>query len=100
MIQIIWEFRVGEERAEFLRYYSSVGAWAILFRKSPGYKQTILLRDSQDENRYITIDIWESLEFFSKFKKQFSEEYETLDEECEKFAKDERSIGVFQLIET
>ena len=101
MIQIIWEFSVKENmRAKFLRYYSSAGLWASLFRKNPGYRETKLLQDTQDENRYFTIDIWENEEYFEGFIKSLAEEYDALNKECEEFTEAERNIGLFKLIET
>ena len=97
MILIVWEFRVKESiRSKFLRYYSSTGVWAMLFRKSPAYRETKLPQDTRDENRYVTIDSWETEEAFESFQKQFSEEYRALDKECEEFTEAERKIGLFK----
>jgi len=101
MILSVWEFRVKQTmRAEFLRYYSSTGLWVTLFRKNPAYKETRLLHDTQDENRYITVDFWENEEALESFKKKFGEEYKALDKECEEFTEFERSLGTFKMIET
>jgi len=97
MILIVWEFRVKESmRSKFLRYYSSTGVWAALFRKSPAYRETKLLQDTKDENRYVTMDSWDTEEAFESFQEKFREEYRALDKECEEFTDTERKIGLFK----
>ena len=52
LIQIVWEFTVREDQvAEFEKFYSSTGSWAALFRRSPGFVGTTLLRDTQTPHR-------------------------------------------------
>jgi hypothetical protein len=58
---VIWEFQVKRDhKRQFEGAYGANGAWAQLFRKSPKYSDTQLLRDEANENRYITIG---SMEF-------------------------------------
>ena len=46
MIVIVWEFRVQPgQAAGFERAYAPEGDWARLFRRSPAYRGTELLRD-------------------------------------------------------
>jgi Holliday junction DNA helicase RuvB len=48
LLQIVWEFIVRDGKiAEFERSYSATGSWAKLFRGSPGYLGTTLLREAQ-----------------------------------------------------
>jgi heme-degrading monooxygenase HmoA len=62
LVQIIWEFTVRDGRvAEFEKLYSATGSWAALFRRSPGFVGTALLRDTQTPHRYVTIDRWDSV---------------------------------------
>ena len=47
MIQLVWEFIVRpDDIREFETHYSSGGTWAELFRKSAGYRGTVLWRDA------------------------------------------------------
>jgi len=99
MIHVIWEFRAKAEKVrEFERDYSSSGAWARLFRRSPGYKESVLARDANVANRYIVIDVWESRSSYEAFKDRFSEEYEKLDRRCQSLTDEENPIGVFERI--
>lgn len=99
MIQYVWEFLPKKEKiAEFERYYSSSGAWAALFAKSPGYRGTVLLRDAEQPARYLTIDSWDSPELYETMRKNFAPEFGQLDHACEAFTDSERRIGAFEVL--
>jgi len=92
----LWEFIVEQNRTdEFERNYGPEGSWVQLFRQSPGYIETILLRDSADEQRFVTIDRWESAEAYRAFRATFSRQYAELDERCEQLTIAETAIGCF-----
>ena len=97
MIQFVWEFIArGDKIAEFEKHYSAAGSWATLFRDSPGYLGTTLLRDAQTPRRYLTIDRWESMESHHAMRERFAEQYGALDRECEVLTEIERQIGIFE----
>lgn len=97
MVQFVWEFLARAERiAEFERIYAGNGSWAKLFAKSPGFRGTSLLHDSQNARRFLTIDCWDSVETESAMREQFGREYEELDRACEKLTEAERRIGIFE----
>lgn len=96
LFQILWEFNVREEQiAEFEKFYSPTGLWAKLFRGSPGYLGTVLLRDAQAPRRYVTIDRWENAASHRAMRGRFAKEYEALDKLCEALTESERQIGTF-----
>lgn len=68
---------------------------AILFRRSPGYIGTRLLRDRDDPLRFVTVDDWESEQHYRAFRTQFSSEYEALDRICEELTSAETAVGQF-----
>jgi heme-degrading monooxygenase HmoA len=93
---IIWEFTVREEHIrEFIRAYGSNGDWAKLFRLGDGYLGTQLLRSSQQQNVFLTIDGWESAACFEIFRERFASEYKNLDALLEDYTLSERKLGVF-----
>jgi heme-degrading monooxygenase HmoA len=99
MVSIVWEFRVQEGREqEFELLYNSEGLWAILFRSSPAYHGTKLLRDTDGTRRYLTIDRWHTMLDFQQFKQMFQSEYKAIDEKCEEFTESERLVGIFEEI--
>lgn len=99
MVQIVWEFYVQEGREEEFEFlYNGEGLWASLFRNSPAYHGTTLLRDTDGTRRYLTIDRWHRHEDFQQFKQTFDTEYHAIDEKCEELTEKERLIGIFEEI--
>ena len=97
MLHIVWEFHARPERlAEFELHYGPNGSWAQLFRNGAGYRQTLMLRDNQDRNRFLVIDIWDRAESFATFKQNFDLEYTALDKRCEELTVVESLIGNFE----
>ncbi len=100
MYVIIWEFESTTARqSEFERAYGPAGDWAKLFQCAPGYLGTELLRCSQGEARYFTLDRWDVHESFAAFQQNHAREYETLDERCEGLTVRETRIGGFGAVE-
>lgn len=92
----IWEFTVAPGcHAEFEAMYGPDGDWAALFRQSPGFMGTTLLRDRTSEDRYLTIDRWESELAWRTFRSSLAALYEALDLRGETLTVAEREIGEF-----
>lgn len=101
MACFVWEFIVRADTIkEFERVYSNGGPWGALFAKSPGFRGTSLLRDTQNPRRFLTIDRWESAAAHSTMREQFAREYEDLDRACEKLTESERRIGIFEELDS
>jgi heme-degrading monooxygenase HmoA len=99
MYVIIWEYQVKEEQlVAFEKIYASHGAWAELFRKEVGYLGTELLRDSNQPQRYITIDRWTSPEDYESFRSKWESEYARLDAQCEGLTEQETLLGKWESI--
>lgn len=97
MIYVVWEFTVrAEERSAFENAYKADGVWAQLFRLDPAYRETILIRDSEQSGRYLTIDVWEDRNSYLSFKERFAGDYRKIDEDCEKLTLSEHLIGIFE----
>lgn len=96
MIVIVWEFRVQPgQAADFERAYGPEGDWARLFRRSPAYHGTELLRDREDPERYLTLDRWDDASDFEAFKASHGEDYRRLDVALEPLCAEERLVGRF-----
>jgi heme-degrading monooxygenase HmoA len=99
MVRIVWEFHVKPGREEeFELFYNGEGLWALLFRKSPDYFGTKLMRDLNTPGRYITVDKWDADYAFAEFKKTVEFEYNAIDRKCEELTESERLLGVFEEI--
>jgi heme-degrading monooxygenase HmoA len=96
MFVVVWQFEVDEAKvADFEAAYSPEGAWAKLFRSSPDYRGTELLRDAYIPGNYLTIDRWASEEAFRAFRKGHDQEYEALDRVCDSLTGRETRIGAY-----
>ena len=92
----VWEFKVLPEREQqFLAAYGPSGAWSLLFRKSAGYVETLLLQDQEIPGRFLTIDRWSSQSAHDAFLAQFRAEYEALDRACESLTQHESNLGSY-----
>ena len=99
MIHIVWEFRVKPGKAaEFERHYSNSGIWATFFKQGDGYHGTVLVRDTEHPDRYLTFDLWDNLAAYHEFKSEFSEEYFRIDRECEALTEKETCLGMFEAL--
>jgi heme-degrading monooxygenase HmoA len=71
MFVVIWQFEIAEENlASFEASYGDAGPWSQLFRHSPNYLGTELLRDAYIPGSYLTIDRWTSESDFRAFRKE------------------------------
>jgi heme-degrading monooxygenase HmoA len=96
MFVVVWQFEIAEEKiAGFEAAYGSEGAWAQLFRSSPDYQGTELLRDAYIPGAYLTIDRWASEEAFRAFRKAHDADYESLDRTCDSLTSRETRIGAY-----
>lgn len=96
MFVVVWQFEVAEEKIDaFEAAYGSEGSWAQLFRTSPDYLGTELLRDAYIPGLYLTIDRWASEDAFRAFRKSHDADYETLDRSCDALTSRETRIGAY-----
>jgi heme-degrading monooxygenase HmoA len=100
MYVIVWEYQVKAEYLEdFEKIYGAGGAWADLFQRENGYLGTELLYDPQNPQGYITIDRWVSSLAYDNFLVSCQEEYELLDEKCNKLTERETLLGKWETID-
>jgi len=96
MFVVVWQFEIAEENvAAFEAAYGAQGAWSQLFRTSPEYNGTELLRDAYIPGNYLTIDRWTSEEAFRAFRKEHDSEYEKLDRRCDALTAKETRVGAY-----
>ena len=96
MFLALWEFEVKPGCEEkFVRVYGANGAWAKLFLQDSMYRGTRLVKDTERERVYLTLDFWETREAYEKFKKENTTEYERIDKECEGMTARETCLGEY-----
>jgi len=92
----VWEFLVPPDCvADFERHYGPNGTWASLFRRAPGYIETLLLSDRSVPGRYVTVDRWKDEASHAAFQAAFGAEYSALDAECAMLTTGESLVGIF-----
>ena len=95
----VWEYTIDSSlRDEFLSAYASDGEWAKLMSRHRGYVGTSLFHDTENGNRYVTVDYWLSKSDRDSFRTAFSDEYDQLDQKCERFTATEVFIGDFFVV--
>jgi heme-degrading monooxygenase HmoA len=93
---VVWQFEVAEQNvAAFEAAYGADGSWARLFRSSPKYLGTELLRDAYVPGSYLTIDRWASEDDFRAFRKDHDPQYEALDRACDALTSRETRVGAY-----
>ena len=98
MFVVVWQFEIAEDKlAAFEATYGPDGAWAHLFRSSPDYRGTELLRDAYVPGSYLTIDRWASEGAFRAFRREHDGAYEQLDRDCDALVERECRIGAYNL---
>lgn len=96
MFIVVWQFEIAEEKVSaFEAAYGPEGSWAQLFRVSPDYRGTELLRDVYVAGNYLTIDRWASEDAFRSFRRDHDAEYEALDRGCDALTTRETRIGAY-----
>src|SRR5277367_3418582 len=97
MVRYVWEFVARADKVkEFERAYANSGPWAQLFCRHDGYEGSVLLRDTENARRYLTIDSWQSAALQREMRERAAKEYEELDRTFENLTDSERRIGVFE----
>ena len=97
MVQVVWEFIVRHEAIpEFERVYGGEGPWVQLFKAFPGYRGTSLLRDLANPRRYLTIDMWDTVEHRTAMLAAAREQYHHLDVRSSDLTESEAELGVFE----
>jgi heme-degrading monooxygenase HmoA len=62
---IVWEFLAPRHRiADFKAAYGPAGDWASLFARAECFVEIQLLRSTEHDGRYLTIDRWTSQDAF------------------------------------
>ena len=96
-----WEFQVKPSSIPaFEEAYGPDGAWAQLFRRSPDYLGTELVRDLDHPGHYVTLDRWTSRECLRRFKQDHQSAYADLDKQCESLNEKETFLGDFESADT
>jgi hypothetical protein len=99
MFVIIWQYTVHPKHLQlFIEYYHAKGTWSKFFQSSASYIGTEFLQ-TENENRFITIDKWMNEHSYDQFLRDHKKKYEEIDKHCEAFTIDESLVGHYFLLE-
>jgi heme-degrading monooxygenase HmoA len=99
MVEVVWEFIVMEEaRGRFELAYGPGGAWSNLFARSPGFRGTTVLRDTQERRRYLTIDLWETRDRLEQALAENRAEYADLQAAMDEWTESRTILGMFRVL--
>lgn len=100
MLVVVWEYRARPDRAEdFESSYRPDGPWAELFRESPGFISTTLMKDLRDPLRFLVADRWTSETVYEQFKHDVAQRYLDLSDRSRRLYERETEIGRFDFLE-
>ena len=95
MISLIFTYEVRDS-AEFERVYGPDGEWAQFFRAGRGYVGTELLRDVENQGRYVVVDRWESADAYNTFVQEHRDEYMQRVDDTRFYYDQELRLGTFE----
>ena len=98
MIEVVWEFVVNEEaRDRFELVYGPGGAWSELFARHPGFRGTTLLRDTNNQQRYLTVDFWDTEAQREQMLADRGADYSNLRAALDDWTESQTEVGVFRV---
>ena len=100
MLVVVWEYRARPERVEeFESFYRPDGPWGALFRESPAFISSTLMKDQRDPLRFLVADRWTSETVYEEFKRGIATRYQELSDRGQRLYDRETEIGRFDFLE-
>lgn len=98
MIEVFCEYVVREEAVgRFELAYGPGGAWSKLFSRSPGFRGLTLLRDADDPCRFLSVDVWDSIDEREQALAQGGPDYARLGSSLAEWTDLQTQLGVFMV---
>lgn len=99
MIEIVWEFLVKEgAQGQFELLYGPGGAWSKVSSNASGFRGTTLLRDEENPQRYLTIEVWDSTEQHEQMLLENRSKVSELDEAFTEWTISHNKLGTFRTL--
>src|SRR5881409_267383 len=100
MLVVVWEYVAKPDRTEdFESFYRADGPWAELFRESPAFVSTTLMKDLSDPRRFMIADRWTSVEVYEEFKRECAARWQELAERGARLYERETEVGRFDFVD-
>jgi hypothetical protein len=99
MIELVREFVIhGDMCAQFELTFGPGGAFSELFASKPGFRGLSLMRDVDNSQRYLSVEIWESKARRAEAIEKDQEGFSELDEMLDRLASARTDLGSFRLL--
>ena len=99
MVEMMWEISVKEQaRGQFELAYGPGGAWSKLFGRCAGFRGITLLRDANNSQRYVAIEIWDAEEQRAQALVERDAEHATLIASLSEWVEAINELGTFRLL--
>jgi quinol monooxygenase YgiN len=100
MLVVVWEYRVSPRRVEeFESFYRPDGPWGAMFRESPAFISTTLMRDLRDPMRFMVADRWTSETVYEEFKREHTTRWHEMSERGRRLFENETEVGRFDFVD-
>lgn len=100
MLVVVWEYYAKPDRIEdFESFYRADGPWGVLFRESPAFVSTTLMKDLRDPRRFVVADRWTSGEIYEEFKREREPVWNELSERGARLYERESEYGRFDFVD-
>ncbi|HBY17679.1 MAG TPA: hypothetical protein DEH00_00735 [Candidatus Marinimicrobia bacterium] len=99
MIESIDEYVIKPEyRARFELTFGPGGAWDHMFSRCEGYRGTTVLRDTETPERFLVVNLWDSVEHRDKALKKHEEALSHVRTDLNAWTESEMYQGVFTVL--
>jgi heme-degrading monooxygenase HmoA len=99
MIEIVWEFIIKETyRGQFELAFGPGGVWSKLYSRSPGFKGTTVLRDTEKHHRYLVIDLWSTEAQRNRALVEQKTEFEDMRTSLAEWTESTTEVGKFRVM--
>src|SRR5258705_5409054 len=100
MLVVVWEYLAKPDRVdEFESFYRPDGPWGDLFRQSPAFISTTLMKDLRRPVRFMVADRWTSETIYEEFKRERATAWQALSERGQRLYDREVEVGRFDFLE-
>ncbi len=100
MLVVVWEYLAKPDRVEdFESFYRHDGPWGRLFRDSPAFVSTTLMKDLRNPRRFVVADRWTSESIYEEFKRDHATQWTDLGGRGARLYEREVELGRFDFVD-
>ena len=98
LVQSIWEYVVHESMISLFELsFGPGGIWSNIFSTAPGFQGLSLLNDSENPDRYLVVESWESTESRARATANSKTQFDDLQDDLISWCESISEVGVFRM---